>query len=142
MTEAPVAPRVVVKDVPPIDVVGVRARVPIAEIGRLFRQAGAKLRAAPAGPPIGIYFDRVIDPQAVEVEVDFPVAEDAEETLLPAHVASLIYHGPHDGVSQAWGTLLRWAAEHGLQVDGPAREVYLTMPDVEEPVTELQLPVR
>lgn len=142
MTEAPVAPHVVLKDVPPIDVVGVRARLPLSEVARLFQQAGAKLHTAPAGPPIGIYYDRVINPEAVDVEVDFPVAEGAEETLLPAHVASLVYHGPYDGISQAYAALLRWTAEHGLHADGPAREVYLSMPDAGDPVTEVQIPVR
>ncbi|MGW3963550.1 MerR family transcriptional regulator [Amycolatopsis sp. NPDC005003] len=62
---------------------------------------------------------------------------------LPAtRAATLVHHGPIDGVLPAWQAVVRWIDDHGHRSAGPQREVYLDCP--EDPagwVTELQEPI-
>ena len=145
MTEVPVAPRVAVKSVPPVDVVFVRARVAVRDIGRLFAAAGRKLHGPAAGAPLVIYHDAIFDPEAADVEVAYPVKADAEETLLPVTAASITHVGPYERLNEAYGLLSAWVADHGLRQSGAVREIYLIGPgDVDDPehfVTEVQMPV-
>jgi len=131
---------IVEKDVPAIDVIGVRARVPVDEIGRLVQEAASRLCGAPAGRPLAIYYDTVFDPRSVDVEVVYPVAAGADQTLLPVHVVSLIHHGPYASIHETYAALYAWVGEYGRRQFGPVREVYLSGPG-ESPATEVQVPL-
>ena len=68
---------------------------------------------------------------------------DLEETT----AACTVHNGAYRRLSEAYNALLKWIAENGYQMAGPAREVYLhcTMPvrqDDESYVTEIQVPVK
>ena len=64
---------ITVKEVPEMQVVGVRKPVAMKDIVTLFVEAGRKLRSRPAGSPFAVYHDPEFDPAAVDVVVLFPV---------------------------------------------------------------------
>ena len=106
-----------------------------------------------AGPPFLVMKEVIDEVSEGEFELGFPVAapfEDAGDVLgeeLPAStVAWTLHHGPYDEVGPAYHTLTGWIQEHGHEVAGPPREVYLTDPqetaDPADYVTEVQFPIR
>ncbi len=135
-----------VKQIPDLEVVGVRRSVPIREIGGLFAEAGRKLRSRPAGPPFAIYHSPEFDPENCDVEVVFPVAARGEKTLPGGQVAYLVHVGSYDGVGAAYQARWDHVKANGLEPAGPPREVYLAGPESkkspEEYVTEIQYPVK
>ena len=106
-----------------------------------------------AGPPFLVMQEVIDEVSEGEFELGFPVAapfEDAGEVRgaeLPATtVAWTLHHGPYDEVGPAYHTLTGWIQEHGHEIAGPPREVYLTdpqeTPDPADYVTEVQFPIR
>ena len=141
VTEKPI----VVKEVPAIQVVGVRKTIVIREVGSLFKEAGRKLRSRPAGPPMSLYYCPEFDPEHVDVEVLFPVTARGERMLPAAKVAAVTHVGPYEALSQTYAAIFAWVNQQGHTPAGPPREVYLVGPDSskspEEYVTEIQIPI-
>lgn len=106
----------------------------------------------PAGPPFLIMKD-VIDQETdgdvvlgVPVAGEFsPVGDVTCEREPDAMMACAVHRGPYDEVGPAYHTVQGWIQEHGHEVVGPPREVYLTdplsTPDPADLVTEVQFPV-
>ncbi len=141
MTDQPV----VVKEVPEVQVVGVRRTIAMKDINQLFPEAARKMRARPAGPPMSLYYDTEFDPEHVDVEVLFPVTARGERTLPGRTVASVVHVGPYDAVSPVYAKIFAWVNENKRRVVGPPREIYLVGPESgkspAEYVTEMQLPI-
>ncbi len=106
-----------------------------------------------AGTPMAIYYDEEYKERDVDIEVCVPVSADVEETGrirmsdLPGgeDIASVIHKGPFEGVHAAYKAVMEWMAGNGYEMNGPAREVYLTDPKQTAPedyITEVQVPVR
>ena len=60
-------------------------------------------------------------------------------------VAWTTHRGPYDEVGPAYHTVAGWIQEHGHEIAGPPREVYLTDPGSTPPsefLTEIQFPIR
>lgn len=138
-------PVVSIKDVPAMAVVGLRKRIPMAQIGPLFGEVMGKLRSRPAGPPMTLYHDPEYDPNAVDVEVLVPVAGSGEQVLPAARVACATHVGPYDNFGKTYEALFAWVTEKGYQCTGPCREIYLVGPESgrspAEYVTEAQIPI-
>jgi predicted transcriptional regulator YdeE len=68
------------------------------------------------------------------------------ERLGGAAVASVVYQGSYDRISDAYRALMAWTQANGYRAGGPKREIYLqgfeSEPDPSHFVTELQLPVQ
>jgi effector-binding domain-containing protein len=106
-----------------------------------------------AGPPFLIMFEVIDEESEGDIEIVFPVAmpfpgagevvgrEDPAMT-----VASTMHRGAYDEIGPAYQTVVGWIQEHGHEIAGPPREVYLTDPsETPEPadyVTEIQFPIR
>lgn len=61
-----------------------------------------------------------------------------------ATVASTVHRGPYDEISPAYHTTAGWIHEHGHQIQGPPRELYLNDPQSVAPedlLTEVQFPI-
>lgn len=138
-------PAVTIKEVPSMNVVGVRRRIPMQAFSDLMGEAAAKLRTRPAGPPLSLYYDPEFDPESVDVEVLFPVEGQGEKVLPAAKVAAATHVGPYHEVGRTYASLFAWLNSQGYTCTGPVREVYLvTMADGKAPgeyVTELQAPI-
>lgn len=125
------------------------SRIParIGEIHALLERSGV----TPSGCP----YLQCPEPDAtgmVDVEIGWPVEHELagdghiEAGLLAGGRAAWTEHrGSYDTVAKTYAALYEWIAAKGLQPAGPARELYLTGPEVTDPkdiVTEVIAPVR
>lgn len=149
-----------VKQVPTLRVAAVRKHTSLALIGKNVTEGFAELMGAmgkagatPAGPPFLVMPDVIDEETDADVELCVPVTSPfaGEGDVFGAEieggtVASTLHHGPYDEVGPAYHTLMGWIQEHGHEVAGPSREVYLTdpqtTPDPADYVTEVQFPIR
>jgi effector-binding domain-containing protein len=108
----------------------------------------------PAGPLQVVYHaDQVLDSEtAAPIEICFPVAAQFEGTgevygtELPGGPAAVTVHrGPYAEIGPAYHTVSGWIADHGHELAGGPREVYLNTPgEVVEAdlLTEVLWPIR
>ena len=150
---------VVVKDLPAQHVAVVREHTAMATIGEDiaggFATLGAavgKAGATMTGAPFLVMHDVIDEETSGDIELCFPLAGAFEgegevrgEELPAVTVASTIHRGPSDEVGPAYHTLTGWIQEHGHEVAGPPREVYLTdpqeTPDPADYLTEVEFPI-
>lgn len=129
-----------------------------AQVGSLIADGYGALMPAgimPAGPCFTIYHDPEFNPEALDVEIAFPVGETVSEApdtpggrqfairdICGSRAAVLVHQGPYDTISQAYAAMGEWLEANGLQLSGPPHEAYLTAPDDPSgPITELRFPV-
>jgi effector-binding domain-containing protein len=149
-----------VKEVPAQDVAIVRRRASLATIGKELSEGFAELGEAVgragvpmAGPPF-LVMPEVIDEETDgDIELAFPLAapfagagEVRGEHVPATTVVWTVHRGPYDEVGPAYHTLTGWIQEHGHEIAGPPREIYLTdpgeTPDPADHLTEIQFPIR
>jgi len=137
----------------------VRGHSPVAGMPEFFGAAYGEILGLigsagirPAGPPFAIYHDPDFKEEDVDLEVGFPVTEPVASAgrvvgrvLAGGPVASAIHVGPYDQVGPAYRAIAEWVQEHGHEMAGPPREVYLVGVGMAEPAeyrTEIVFPIR
>ena len=148
---------------PAVQVAGVRMRTSRSSIaadaaagfGRLARGLAAHA-ITPIGPPMLVYHDVIDEQSDGDIEVAVPIAawpdaaagqpdQDLRPGTLPAcTLATIVHRGPFTDVASAWHRLFEWVSEEGVDITGPAREVYLTDPATIAPanlLTRIELQV-
>lgn len=150
---------VTIKDVSSQPVVAARRTTTLADIGTDIASAFASLMAymgprgtTPAGPPLIVYHDVIDEHTDGDIEVCVPVAEPVDgdgevygTELDGGTIASTIHRGPYDEIRPAYHTLAGWITDHGHEMAGPPREVYLNDPNEVSPhelLTEIAWPIR
>jgi effector-binding domain-containing protein len=151
---------VAVKEVPAQHVALVRLPTSFATIGADISQGFAELGEATGragaqmtGPPFVVMVEELDEETGGDIELGFPVARpfpgsgNVHGVELPATtVAWTMHHGPYEEVGPAYHTVTGWIQEHGHEIAGPPREVYLTdpgeTPDPADFLTEVQFPIR
>jgi effector-binding domain-containing protein len=149
-----------VKEVAAQQVATLRRHTTMSAIGEAVGEAFAQLGEAVGragvpmvGPPLLIMHDVIDEETDGDIELAFPVAfafagaGDVRSEELPATtVAWTLHRGPYDEVGPAYHTITGWIQEHGHEIAGPPREVYLTdpgeTPDPADYLTEVQFPIR
>jgi effector-binding domain-containing protein len=148
---------------PALQVAGVRVRTSrdriAADVGACFARLARSLAVhalTTVGPPMLVYHELVDEQNDGDIEVAVAIdawkpapagqADDGfRPGVLPAcRLATLVHRGPFADVAAAHLRLFEWVAEHGVEVTGPAREVYLTDPATVAPpnlLTRIELPV-
>jgi DNA-binding transcriptional MerR regulator len=128
------------------------------EVGTLIADGYGALMPAgimPTGPCFTIYHDPEFNPEAMDVEIAFPVGETvtaAPDTpggrsfgfreVCGGKAAVLVHQGPYEAISQAYVAMGEWLDANGLRPAGPPHEAYLTAPnDPSGPITEIRFPV-
>jgi len=151
---------VTVKELPPQRVAAVKRHTSMAMIGSTVQQGFVTLMStmgkagvAPAGPPFIVYHSVMGQGGDGDIEISIPVAGSFESegdvygaVIGGGLVASTIHRGPYDQVGPAYQTLTAWIPEHGHEIAGPSREIYLTdpqrTPNPADYVTEIVFPIR
>lgn len=151
---------ITVKEVPAQHVATIRKHATMATIGQdvssgfaAVGEAVGRSGAQMVGPPFLIMFDVIDEESDGDIQVAFPVAapfpgsgEVVGEEFPATTVASTIHRGPYDELGPAYHTVTGWIQEHGHEIAGPPREIYLTDPnETQDPadfVTEIQFPIR
>jgi len=121
-----------------------------AGFGSLVRDLGAQ-GAAPSGAPFIVYHDVIDEETDGDVEICIPIAADFSggadtygRTLEGATMATAVHHGPYQEIAPAYHTLTSWVSEHGHELSGPPREVYVNDPQAvppEELLTRVEFPI-
>jgi effector-binding domain-containing protein len=98
-------------------------------------------------------FDVIDEETDGDVEICVPLAEPFEGTnavmgrdVGAVTAATTVHRGPYGEIGPAYHTLTGWIQEHGHEIAGPPREVYLTdpqeTPDEADYLTEVVFPIR
>lgn len=148
---------IVLKQVEPIRVAGVRGVIPSpSEQGPLWNALYRDLNAQSAhfaGPCLTVYYEENEDRPEFDVEVCQPfTGSDPADPKIVVHdlpgglMASTVHHGSYATLSQGFDALLPWIKENGYRVAGPGRDVYhqsTTGGNQNDPncVTEILFPV-
>ena len=151
---------VATKDLPDQPVLGMRFKTSMANIGddigkafgAIFGYMG-EASAAPAGPPMALFYDMELKADEIDMEVCVPLAVETKgkgdilgHVLPGGRAISILYRGAYDGVGPSYEALFAHMKENNLSPAGPAREIYLTDPQqVENPadnLTEILFPVK
>jgi len=114
----------------------------------------ARLSVAPAGMPLGVYFNNPRETPVEDLvwELQVPVPPDTSERregdfgvkAVPERlIAFALHRGPYDSVAPAYDALSAWIAREGYRIAGPPEEAYFTPPGVppEQIVTEIRFPI-
>jgi DNA-binding transcriptional MerR regulator len=150
-----------IKDVPAQHVARLRRSVSLAtmssDVGEGFARIWEALGPAAdsvSGPSSLTTLDPFDEEMGGEVELAVPLAapfEGDDVSVRGADVPAMtvawaLHHGPYDEIGPAYHTIAGWIQEHGHELAGPTREVYLTdpneTPDVADYLTEVQFPIR
>lgn len=148
-----------VKEVPAQHVAALRKHTKMATIGPDVQAGFAAVGEAVGrsgvpmvGPPFLVMFDVIDEESEGDIEIAFPVAtpfpgagEVVGQELPAMTVASTTHRGPYDEMGPAYHTVTGWIQEHGHEIAGPPREIYLSdpsdTPDPADYVTEVQFPI-
>ena len=128
------------KELPTQHVVAVKRYTSLARIGEDIQAGFGQIWGAigprgivPAGAPFLVMYDVIDEETEGDVEVCVPVAEPFEghdgvygREVEAVTAATTMHHGPYDELGPAYHTLTGWVQEHGHEIAGPPREVYLT----------------
>jgi effector-binding domain-containing protein len=148
-----------VKEVPAQHVAVLRKHASMATIGEEVQSGFATIGQAVGmagvpivGMPYLVMFDVIDEESDGDIELGFPVAKpfpgsgEVEGRELEAMtVASTVHRGAYDEIGPAYHTLQGWIQEHGHEIVGPPRELYLNDPREvreDETLTEIQFPIR
>jgi effector-binding domain-containing protein len=126
------------------------------DIGRGFATLMGAIGAASAqviGSPFIVYHDVIDEQTDGTIEICAPVPPGVHaagngvqwKEMPGGSVACTVHRGPYGEIGPAYHTLMGWIQEHGHQVSGAPREVYLNDPQTVAPedlLTEIQFPIQ
>lgn len=114
-------------------------------------QAMGSEGVAPTGPPFVVYHDVIDEETDGDIEMCVPVAKAITDTadvygceVAGGPVATTLHRGPYQEIGAAYHTLTGWISEHGHEIAGPPREIYLNDPHTvapEELLTRVEWPI-
>jgi effector-binding domain-containing protein len=150
--------KVEITEVPPQLIAATRVHTSLRRIGEdigagfgtLMQELTPK-GIVPAGAPLIVYHDTIDDETDGDIEVCIPVgtlipngSEIYSRELEGGTVASAVHRGPYQEIGAAYHTLTGWISEHGHEIAGPPREIYLNDPQTvapEELLTQVVFPI-
>ena len=102
-------------------------------IGELMSALAAQ-GIAPVGPVFAHHLRGPTDTFDFELSVPVSAPVTAAGRVKPnqwpaMRVARTVYHGPYEGLPEAWGKFMGWIEENGLATTADLYECYLTNPD-------------
>ena len=151
---------VTIKQVEAQPIASVTAHTDLTTISDHIAQAFATLMGAvnqagtfPAGAPFIVYHDVIDETTDGDIEVCIPVPTDVQgsaegvawKEVPAAAMATTTHQGPYDEIAPAYHTVTGWIQDHGHQIAGPPRELYLNDPQTVAPedlLTEVQFPIQ
>lgn len=107
--------------------------------------------ATPAGAPLIVYHSVIDEETDGDLEICVPVAKEISgdpdiygRELEGGTMATTVHRGPYQQIGPAYHTLTGWISEHGHEIVGPSREIYLNDPQMvapEELLTRVEFPI-
>ena len=137
---------------PPLQSAKHLAIAPALRMPPLIFHAMTSAGLTPSGAPLLVYHDVIDEETDGDIEIAIPVAGTFESDsdvytreLEGGSVATTTHRGPYQEISPAYHTITGWISEHGHEIVGPPREIYLNDPQtVPEPelLTRVEFPIR
>lgn len=107
---------------------------------------------SPSGAPLIVYHDVIDEETDGDIEICVPVSGPIDgdtdvysRELEGGTMASTIHRGPYPEIAPAYHTVTGWISEHGHEIAGPPREIYLNDPQTvaeEDLLTRVEFPIR
>lgn len=107
---------------------------------------------APVGAPLIVQHDIIDEENDGDIEICIPIAADFQgdgdlfsRELEGGSVAVTVHHGRYQEIAPAYHTLTGWISEHGHEIVGPPREIYLNDPQTvaaDDLQTRVEFPIR
>jgi DNA-binding transcriptional MerR regulator/DNA gyrase inhibitor GyrI len=141
------------RNVEPILVAGVRMKGRYRDMGQGFAALGKRIGRHIAGKPLCLYYDGEYREDDADFEPCMPIRKpvDADgvtvRELPGGRCVTLMHEGPYEGLSRSYARIMKYAKEHGYEIELPTREVYHKGPGMifrgnpKKYLTEIQLPV-
>jgi len=141
------------RDLEPMLVAGVRMKGHYSDCGRGFAMLAKRLGRYIAGKPLCLYYDCEYREGDADFEPGFPVRREVEADGVSLHrlpggrCISLVHRGPYEELGRSYARALKYAKQHGYELQLPTREVYLKGPGMifrgnpKKYLTEIQLPL-
>lgn len=143
---------------PPHLVVATKVHTTLSRIGNdigagfgSLMQALGRENVAASGAPLIVYHDMIGEETAGDIEICVPVDTTISgnagvygRELEGGTMATAVHHGPYEEIAAAYHTLTGWISEHGHEIAGPPREIYLNDPQTvppEELLTRVEFPI-
>ncbi|HEU4894533.1 MAG TPA: MerR family transcriptional regulator [Acidimicrobiia bacterium] len=114
-------------------------------------QGMGRAGVAPSGAPLIVYHDVIDEQTDGDVEICVPIGGvmDADSDVYGRELegglmASTTHRGPYQEIAPAYHTITGWISEHGHEIAGPPREIYLNDPQTvpeEELMTRVEFPI-
>jgi len=150
--------KVEIIEVAPQQIGAVKVRTTLSKVGQDIAagfgnlvQGIGRQGLSPAGAPLIVFHDLIDETTDGNIEICIPVgaevAADGEvygRELEGGTMASTTHHGPYQEISPAYHTVTGWIAEHGHEIAGPPREIYLNDPQTvpeNELLTRVDFPI-
>jgi len=148
-----------IEEVDPMTILATRLHTSLARIGEDIPQGFGTLMAAmgklgvqPVGAPLIVYHDIIDEQTDGDIEVSVPIASVIDgkgdvygRELEGGTVATTVHQGPYQEIAPAYHTIIGWISEHGHEIAGPPREIYLNDPQQvpeQDLMTRIEFPVR
>jgi DNA-binding transcriptional MerR regulator len=137
----------------PLLVAGVRMTGRYSDIGQGLGQLFKKVGRYAAGKPLCLYYDSEYREDDANFEPCVPLRKLVEANgvavreLPGCRCVTLIHRGPYDELGRSYARALKYAKDHGYEVQLPTREVYIKGPGMifrgnpKKYLTEIQLPI-
>lgn len=140
-----------IKNSPAMNVLANRAMMGVDEFGKYYStlfERVPKEHVTPTGLNGARYYDKEFDRQSSDIEVFIGVREKdkADVVMESCECAMTVHHGAYSTLSEAYGAVVTWIAEHDYEIVGEPFDLYIkTHFDSlapEEWETEVYFPVR
>ena len=149
---------VTIETVDPQTVIATKRHTTLAKVGEdiavgfgmLAQSLGTEV-LQPTGAPLIVFHDVIDEETDGDIELCIPVGRliDADGEVYgreveAATVATTVHHGRYSEIAPAYHTITGWISEHGHEITGPPREIYLNDPQSvpeEEQLTRVEFPI-
>jgi DNA-binding transcriptional MerR regulator len=146
--------QVVEKTVGPQLIAAIRMKGKYSECGKAFGRIARRFGRHLCGPPLLLHYDCEYHEDDADFEACMPIRQGTtkdgiEVRDLPGGpCVSLAHQGPYEELGRSYAVVLKYAHDHGREIEIPTREVYLKGPGMifkgnpKKYLTEIQLMVK
>jgi effector-binding domain-containing protein len=137
----------------PLLVAGIRMIGRYSDIGQGLAKLYKRVGRYAAGKPLCLYYDCEYREDDANFEPCVPLRKEIEadgvavRELPGGPCVTLIHRGPYEELGRSYARALKYAKDHGYEVQLPTREVYIKGPGMifrgnpKKYLTEIQLPI-
>lgn len=110
-------------------ILSIREKISIEDFGKYYSvlfEKVAREKIETDGKVMAIYFDEAFDPECSDIELAVGVKNEAQASrvLEASEVATTTHKGGYSGLSNAYGAIMRYISENGMEIADAPFEIY------------------